>query len=292
MRGIRRSVAGWLVEWACEATSRPSGDRLNRLAASLSPGWSVPWYNLGFSAKYAGDWSTSLVHNRRAAELDPSDEASWWNLGIAATALRDWETARLAWAACGIELSTDTGEPRFESLTACVRLNPEREGEVVWGHRIDPVRLVIDSIPLPESRHRYRDMVLHDGAQEGTREIDGVQVPVFDELELMQASCYSTFEALIVMPASEMEAELVRRCLDEEIGIEDWSTIRRLCEECSRGNPAPHMCSRSSDSDKKSYGFACEYEARLRDVLQGWAAANPGARFDSIELRLRAEEGK
>jgi len=51
-------------------------------------------YNLGFAAKYRGDWQASLKHNQRAALLNGDDEATWWNLGIAATALSDWPEAR------------------------------------------------------------------------------------------------------------------------------------------------------------------------------------------------------
>lgn len=290
MNGLHRSVAGWLVDRSCRIQSRRVSDRLNLIAAKLCPEWSVPWYNLGFSAKYAGDWLISLEHNRRAAECNPSDEAAWWNMGIAATALSDWAAARRAWDACGIELSDDTGEPRFPAITACVRVNPNGNGEVVWGHRIDPVRLRIDSIPLPESEHRYRDTVLHDGAQEGTRIVDGTEVPVFDELAVWQTSCYSTFEAVVEVPDEVAEKDLVQRCLDQEMGIEDWSTVRWICEECSRGNPGPHSCAHTVDSARRSYAFASESAGKLEDVLQQWVAANAGAQFGSVRIRLKAGE--
>jgi hypothetical protein len=48
-------------------------------------------------------------------------------------------------------------------VTACVRLNPQSSGEVVCGERLDPARLLILSVPLPESRHRFYDIVLNDG---------------------------------------------------------------------------------------------------------------------------------
>ncbi len=239
------SVAGWLVDYSNRldcVKDRGRYDRINRIAAWFCPRWSVPRYNLGFSAKYAGDWKVSLAHNRRAAELNPDDEAAWWNMGIAATALADWDSARRAWSECGIEMSTVSGEVEFEPMTACVRLNPNSDGEVVWGNRIDPVRLRIDSIPLPESGHRYRDVVLHDGATSGTRIIKGDEVPVFDEMAMWKQSNYSTYEVAIKVPNSDAEADLVRRCLDQGMGLEDWSTIRWICAECSRGNPGPYEC--------------------------------------------------
>jgi hypothetical protein len=92
-------------------------------------------------------------------------------LGIAATALHDWPEA---------------------AATACVRLNPQSSGEVVWGERLDPARLVILNVPLPESRHRFRDIILNDGAENGTRAVGGIQVPVFAEfagLKRLLAGC-------------------------------------------------------------------------------------------------------
>jgi len=86
------------------------------------------------------------------------------------------------------------------AVTACVRLNPRSSGEVVWGERLDPARLLILNVPLPESRHRFRDIVLNDGAENGTRVVDGDQVPVFDELGVWRASEYSTLRVRLLVP--------------------------------------------------------------------------------------------
>ncbi len=106
-------------------------------------------YNLGFHAKYAGDWEKSLFHNQRAAELNPEDEATWWNLGIAATALHNWPEARRAWLACGVKLQPGEGEVAMPELMGCVRIDPSGRGEVVWGRRIDPARIRVLNVPFP-----------------------------------------------------------------------------------------------------------------------------------------------
>ena len=98
------------------------------------------WYNAGLAAKYKGELTESLRCNQKAVELDPRNEAAWWNLGIAATALRNWPEARRAWRGFGIDVPPGDNEMRDAGQTACVRLNPSADGEVVWGERIDPAR--------------------------------------------------------------------------------------------------------------------------------------------------------
>jgi len=172
---------------------------LYRSATIVRPSWSSPWYNLGLQAKYQGDWLASALFNERATLLNPDDEASWWNLGIAATALRDWRTAQRVWKRCGIEVDEGSDGISMPSVTACVRLNPNSSGEVIWGTRIDPARIQIRNVPLPSSNRRYRDIVLNDGASTGTRTAGDQQYPVFDELAIWYPSKYSTFQSVLSM---------------------------------------------------------------------------------------------
>jgi len=94
-------------------------------------------------------------------------------LGIASTALEDWKTARQAWNHFGLELDINGIEPDLCMGRAPIRLNPDGNGEVVWGRRIDPARTIIENVPLPESNHRYNDWVLNDGAPIGQRISNG-----------------------------------------------------------------------------------------------------------------------
>jgi hypothetical protein len=54
--------------------------------------------------------------------------------------------------------------------------------------RIDPVRVRIDNVPLPESGFRFGDIVLHDGASTGHRTYGERQVPVFNAMQRLRAS--------------------------------------------------------------------------------------------------------
>jgi hypothetical protein len=290
---MRHNIANWLNErgrTASDAGRKKLALRFYHVATFIEPSWSVPWYNAGLVLKYQGRWAESLWMNQRAALLDPSDEAAWWNLAIAATALRNWSEAARAWKACGIAVLQDAGgEVATDPATACVRLNPNSSGEVVWGERIDPVRFLVLNVPLPESKHRFKDVILNDGAQNGERESRGRKFPVFDELALWQKSDFSTFKANITIPNESSEVDLIELCRSAGMGVEDWGTIRMLCAECSRGNPGPHTCESSEQSAEKSFAFAARSETELRSILDSWAANIEDADYDDIALALAAD---
>jgi hypothetical protein len=240
-------------------------------------------YNLGLAAKYRGEWEASLAHNQLAAEFNAEDQATWWNLGIAATALSNWSEARRAWAKCGIELSDADGEVLWDSCTACVRLNPQESGEVVWGLRIDPARIRILNVPLASSERRYGDILVHDGAQEGTRTSGGNEYPVFNELGVWRRSAHSTFEVELGISTVSVIESLQERCRQSDMWVEDWGTVRSLCTECSRGNPGEHTCT-TEETGQCKFGFAAKSEHGLRRVLDQWVEVEDGVSVGPLRL--------
>jgi hypothetical protein len=290
---MRRALAAWLNDQGSQSINSGKssrGERFYKWASTIDPRWSVPWYNLGLHTKNTGRWRESLRFNQRALELNTADEGAWWNLGIAATALRDWSEARRAWKAYGIEPENDVGEVRTASGTACVRLDPAGLGEVVWGRRLDPARMVILNVPLPESGYRFHDIILNDGASNGTRvDRHGNEVPVFDELSVWEVSEYSTFRVRLQIQDDSAEKHLSDLCAAHELGIEDWTTIRILCAECSRGNPGPHKCeAKPLEDGSRRFGFGAKKQEDLSSVLREWVSANAGADFGNLELVLSA----
>jgi hypothetical protein len=262
---------------------------LHSLAARIYPTWSSPWYNLGLQAKYRCEWQASLRYNQKATQLDPEDEASWWNLGIAATALSDGQEARRAWRGCGIAVPEGSGEIQMAVGRCCVRLNPNSNGEVVWCRRLDPARTVIENVPLPESRHRFKDIVLNDGAQEGTRTSNDREYPVFNELEIWQPSGYSTFRSSVLLPDEDAERRLVSLCHERDIGIDDWSAMRILCSTCSLGSPGPHDCAEHDlDDGARRVGFAAIDRSHLLSVLDQWSSEDGARSFEEPALELLA----
>lgn len=259
-----------------------------REAAAADPTWSVPWYNLGLMQKYRGIWDVSMECNLRATALNPSDEAAWWNLGIAATALGRWEEARRAWRACGISVPEGDGPIEMKLGHGPIRL---AGGEVVWCTRIDPARAVLLNIPLPDSGHRWRDLVLHDGAANGHRKLRGVDVPVFDELDCLQRSIFTTF---VVEVNAELAAiDSLSEIADEMGGAaEDWSTNTMvLCKECSEGTPSHLHDVDHANAAHPHVGLAARDEPHAREILSAWNARWADSYVHRLTAVAAAEPG-
>ena len=185
--------------------------------------WSSVHYNLGLIYKYRRDWEKSYKHNTRAVELDPESEANQWNLGIAATMLGEWKVARECWNVFGLNYEVVNKDTAYEKkIGSCsIRIDPNGKAETVWAKRICPARAVIESIPLPESEHNYKDIVLNDGAANGHRMSDGVKYPVLDEIQHLTVSEYRTYSIKCKSLNDEHYEDLARRCREADIEIEN-----------------------------------------------------------------------
>lgn len=240
-----------------------------RRATEADPRWSVPWYNLGLMFKNQRQWLDSLIHTKRATELAPSETDGWWNLGIAATALGKWKIAREAWRACGVKNVPDGDGPIDMDLGPVpVRLHGPADGEVIWGKRIDPARVVLMSVPLPKSGYHWQDVVLHDGAPNGYRMLQGRRIPVFDVLERMSASAFSTFIAELNAPEPADVKSIEAVAEELEGAAEDWSTtVHSVCKQCSEGTP--------HELTYPYCGIAARDEAHAQAILTAWSARVP-----------------
>ena len=212
-------------------------ERCYRRALELDESLSGAWFDLGLVHKWRREWQDCLRCNREAVRLNESEPGSgdpgYWNAGIAATALRDWEAARWAWTGFGVPLTEGTGEISEDFGPGVVRLP---EGETVWGWRIDPSRMRLASVPLPESGSRCGDVVLHDGSPEGVRVFQGRDFPVFDVIETFARSDLPTVELLI--DASDRDVQLLvdEISAKEGFAVENWTqSVTIHCSACSHG---------------------------------------------------------
>lgn len=238
---------------------------------------------------------------------DQAEEPAAWNLGIAATALHDWAQARQAWAAFGITLP-DPADPSLaieaDFGMAPVRLNPEprfagqqpllvdgvvRDTEVVWGRRLCPARIRIESIPLPESGHRYGDVVLHDGDPVGTRQLGDQDVSVFNEIMLWRRSPLPTLTVTLNAPTADDVDELIELLESAGCAAEDWTdNIQVLCRACSEGSPHDNDHQHrpvSSWSPQRSAGLAGDPD-HVNALLQRWAGTDPDRTFTDLTVAL------
>lgn len=270
---LKAARATWLHEraLAIEEGAPAEAERLYKQALELDPNRPETLYNLGLLCKEQGRWSESLSFNRRALELAPTDEASCWNLGIAATALGDWPTAREAWHRYGLAIPAGSGSITMDLGSVPIRLP---HGEVVWTQRIDPARAILQNIPLPESGFAWGDLVLHDGAPNGYRQLNGQEVPVFDALAWLERSTWSTFALRVSATDQGAMAELESLCEQAGLNVEDWTgSVRLLCKECSEGRP--HTCTVQNQSGEwkreRRVGIAAESVTKVDEVLSRWA---------------------
>jgi tetratricopeptide (TPR) repeat protein len=257
--------------------------QLYHTAATLDPTWGAPLYNLGLLYKHQKQWAESLQYNQQATALEPTNEAAWWNLGIAATALGRWDVARAAWRGFGIKLPDGEGPIDLPCGYGPIRLNPDGDGEVVWAYRIDPARAELANIPLPESGHRWRDIVLTDGAPVGYRKYKGKDVPVFNALGVLEPSPFGTFVAEVTMPAKpQYIQQLAELAAKQEGSAEDWTTSTRiLCKACSEGRPhATHDTEAAPADGVHLIGIAARDRQHATGILRAWESD-----LDDVEVK-------
>lgn len=261
---------------------RDEAIELYQKAAALAPNWPVPLFNLGLMFKKERKWEESLNYNRLATSLDPKHQAAWWNFGIAATALGHWQLARSAWRGFGLDVPDGDGPIDFPSGVGPIRINPDDNAEIVWAYRLDPARAELASIPFPESKHRWRDVVLNDGAPKGYRHYKGKEVPVLDALALLEMSPFGTYVARVQMPNEQkFLVDLARIAAESGGSAEDWSTsVRLLCRACSEGRPhKDHDTESALPEGIHTIGVAALDRKHARKILQTWMST-----LDDVQL--------
>ena len=237
---------------------------------------SAVWFDLALAQKLQHHWADSEASNLRAIELDAKNKEAIWNLGVVATALRHWDQARWCWRQLGFEPTNESGPPEADYGITPVRLNPDGDGEVVWGWRIDVCRVRLHSVPLPESGHRWDDIVLHDVVPRGERTYGGRTYSVFDELERMEPSPHQTQEVPVTCPTERDSEALAELFYESGLGAEDWSAkVQIICATCSLGSPHTHHGPDVVLSPERRFALAGPMD-RVQALLQQWVDAGPG----------------
>lgn len=242
-----------------------------RRAIEIAPEWAAPHFNLGLLCKGQGRWEESYRFNERALELEPGDESARWNLGIAATALARWSMAARCWEGVGLPTPEGPGPWDYKLGLVPVRVNPEQAPEVVWCRRLDPARAQIVNVPLPDCGRRCRDVVLTDGAPAGTRLLRGKEVPVFNELAVLEPSGLATFRLRVHLADPEQLQGLLAQLGELGLEAEDWTGgVRMLCRACSEGRPHEEHDRELPYQAEREVGVAAPPETRLERMLAGW----------------------
>jgi len=301
----RTPKAVW-SDWL-KANDAGDAERAGQFAAEMTrvaPDSYYSWFEAALHAKARRDWPRSLEWNQRATELFGEAEASdfggdnpaAWNLGIAATAVGDWATARRAWTMYGVAGLDDGAGPIHGNFgSAPIRLNPDRPTlslqvvpefgttEVVWSRRRSPAHAVITSVPLPESGHRFGDVLLHDGEPKGTRWLDDVEVSVFDEIDKLQDSELGTWQAQVENATTDDFDALGEIAYRYELGADNWSGINVLCSACSHGSPDPQHSHQPAPDGTTMVGLG-GIEGDISRCIEEWTDSRQGVRVLNVEF--------
>jgi hypothetical protein len=171
-----------------------------------------------------------------------------------------------------------------------IRVSPIDHPEVVWCDRLDPARATIRSIPTPECGRGCGDTVLHDGERKGTRVYLGREVPVFDELQLLEEGSLHTFTARVVAPSASDVEVLEEAAPGRGVVVEDWqSSIHWMCKQCSEGSPHAHEPADAGEGDwnpERTLGVAAPSADEARTALVEWATQGTGRELRRIECVL------
>lgn len=231
------------------------------------------WFDAALAFKFLRDWPKAFELGREAAarsEQGKGDPA-FWNLGIAATIQGEWAVARQAWTDYGITLPPGDGEIDGDFGTACVRLSGRRP-EVVWVRRICPTRARVVSIPFGE--RRYGEVVVHDGAPNGERIVEGRRYPVFDELLLSKPSAFTTFRVSVSCNAAT-DLEALGDAVEEAgLAIEPLASMVIHPREESEGRV--EMTPNPAEAGEHDVLLAAPDATAAQAVLERWAASGEG----------------
>ena len=150
------------------------------------------------------------------------------------------------------------------------------------------MRARILNVPLPESGHRFGDIVPHDGAPTGFRvDDDGSKVAVLNELERLKPSAFQT----LVVFLSCVRRDDLQALLDltaPGLGYaKDWTeSVRYYCLRCSFGTPHRHDAPKAGDwQPDRNLGIAAQSRKSVEKLLKVWVAKGSMRSIDGIASR-------
>ncbi len=269
---VRQAYQAW------EADDWPKAGELLETAAREhpdAPGSPNLWFDAALAYKFLRDWPKAFELGKEAAARSPRghDDPAFWNLGIAATVLRDWATARDSWAGYGIDLPPGDGEIVADFGLTPVRISTPDGQEVVWAHRLCPARARVVSVPFDPAR-RFGEVVLHDGAPNGERVVDGRTYAVFDEIQLFEESDLATLSVTVTASSADDVDALLSTFQERELGAELLGSGELLCKCCSESR---RELRRAVDAGRQTVLLAAPGD-EAGCLLDGWRAERPDTR--------------
>jgi tetratricopeptide (TPR) repeat protein len=225
--------------------------------------WPEPYLRLGDIYSSRKEWKPALYYNKKAIALAVDNKAAWWNVGIAATALHRPRLARRVWQKFG--LSQGNSQP------ISVKITYQDQFEVLGARRIDVARAVIGSIPHPKSGRKFQDVLLIDNTVKGYHISGYRKLPIYDELDLLKRSTYSTFSCLLSDIVPKDIEVLQQLCTNARLGFELWGNASRSLSSARPSGGLPEYYSASMPPQKEVLiAIAAKQQRQAVDVLESW----------------------
>ena len=125
------------------------------------------------------------------------------------------------------------------------------------------------------SRHRFGDIVLHDGASLGVVRVGEQEFQVFNELLRLRPSRLQTFIAEVTCDDPDQFQELLD-VLSELGEAEDWTENKWICASCARGDQEGAQAQHEHDESELAWvpdreiAVAAETQDAVARVLATW----------------------
>lgn len=144
------------------------------------------------------------------------------------------------------------------------------------GPRLDPARIRIESVPLPDSGHRWGDVVLHDGEPVATRHAAGSNHFVFNQLARWEASPTPTLRATVSADSPGVIDALLTALESAGLTAEDWAThTTTSCVACSTDTHHQAMAAATAPHHEHAVGIAATL-GEAQPVIEAWERSHDG----------------
>lgn len=245
--------------------------KLYKRIIKLQPQWLPPYLQLRTIYKRRREWKPAYHYTKRSLSLNSTHSDVWWDLGIAATALKKWRIANNVWGKFNFPSSFPAKDREFCSLY----LNRGKQFEVVLARPLCPARAEILSIPLPESRQRFRDIVLYDRRElKGYNIAGGKKLPVFNFLGHWKHSSYHTFSCELHTCREEDIRLMESLCRQAGYGFENWSNASLNFSPGIRKGVPEFYTFKERDgepaADMQKVAIAAHNRREVERLLQQW----------------------
>jgi len=239
--------------------------KLCKRAIRLSSGWLPPYECLCGIYKRRREWKAVLHYNKKIVAIDPARPENWWDIGLSAAATGRFRLARSVWSKFG-----QKGIKPFQRKPVIVQLTHSGLYELVLARPLDPVRVVLESIPHPKSDRTFRDVLLIGHEEVGTTIVGNRRFSIYPELDLLKRSHFQTWSCILEQVGQSDIHLMEDLCRDANVGMEIWSNANRAKVIEGKHEYYANNGGHDAGEGEVVLALAARREQQIRDVLASW----------------------